>query len=111
MKRNAQSFICKDLPSDMRLKPGAIQFVTRAMEGGLPGPVVGFNHACPCGCGKRSFIRLNPEYWEPGTLPMWTRTGDDLHMTLTPSIGIRPQDATGAYHWHGFLKNGIFEEC
>jgi hypothetical protein len=72
--------------------------------------IVGFEHACPCGCGKLSFIRLNAEGWAPGTVPTWQRTGDDLHMTLTPSIGIKPL-VNGQYHWHGYLREGIFEEC
>ncbi len=108
MPKNAQSFIVTSI--DGPSKPGAIQFVTRYKGVEAKGPVVGFNHACPCGCGKWSFIRLNPEHWEPGTTPMWTRTGDDLHMTLSPSIGIKPQTAAG-YHWHGYLRNGVFEEC
>ena len=104
MPRNAQSFIVTrvDAPS----QPGAICF-TRHPDGGI----VGFSHVCPCGCGKWSFIRLNPELWEPGSrTPMWQRTGDDLHMTLTPSIGIHPQ-TNGVWHWHGYLRNGVFEEC
>lgn len=45
---------------------------------------------------------------------MWTRTGDDSHMTLTPSIGIHHQGADNGKpgcHWHGYLRNGVFEEC
>lgn len=106
MPRNAQSFIVEEMETPG--KPGAIQFVTRIYEDDKG--IVGFNHACPCGCGKWSFIRLNPERWVPGTAPMWSRTGDDLHMTLTPSIGIHPI-TNGAYHWHGYLRNGVFEEC
>lgn len=87
-------------------KAGAIQFVKHPDSG----VVVGFNHSCPCGCGKWSFIRLNPESWAPGEVPMWSREGDDLHMTLQPSIGIYPLTG-GQYHWHGFLRNGVFEEC
>lgn len=104
MPRNAVSFLVQRM--DTPAKPGAIQIV-RHPDNAI---VVGFNHACPCGCGAWSFIRLNAEGWTPGTVPIWERTGDDLHMTLTPSIGIRPQDARGQYHWHGYLKNGVFEE-
>jgi hypothetical protein len=106
MGRNAQSFIVATWETPA--KPGAIQFVT------LEGKVCGITHACPCGCGKGSFIRLNPEVWPPDTKPMWTRGGDDLHMTLAPSIGIHHQGADQGkpgYHWHGFLRNGVFEEC
>lgn len=104
MPRNAQSFIVDQWETPA--KPGAIQFASTDKG------IAGFTHACPCGCGIGSFIRLNPENWVPGTTPMWNRTGgDDLHMTLTPSIGIHPKDASGAYHWHGFLRDGVFEEC
>lgn len=105
MARNATSFLVEEMRGPSR--PGAVMMV-RHPDKDL---VVGFNHACPCGCGMWSFIRLNAEGWAPGTVPIWQRTGDDLHMTLTPSIGIRPQDAQGRYHWHGFLRNGVFEEC
>lgn len=108
--RNAQSFIV-DM-DDALNKPGAVRLAKRFGEDDKD--IVGFTHACPCGCGIRSFIRLNPERWAPGTTPMWMRTGDNLHMTLTPSIGIHHQGADQGkpgYHWHGFLRNGVFEEC
>lgn len=106
MKRNATSFIVPEMEHPG--KPGAIQFVRHPFHD----LIVGFNHACPCGCGKWSFIRLNGKGWAAGTVPMWQWVGgDELHMTITPSIGIKPQDAQGNYHWHGFLKAGVFEEC
>jgi hypothetical protein len=109
MARNAQSFIVETL--EMPGKPGAIQFSKNP-----DGERVGFSHCCPCGCGRWSFVRLNPERWAPGSrTPMWTVvSGDDLHMTLTPSIGIYHQGADQGkpgYHWHGYLRNGVFEEC
>ena len=104
MARNAVSFLANEI--ERPGKPGAIVFVKHAHQD----VVAGFNHACPCGCGKWSFIRLNPENWAPDTKPMWSRTGDDLHMTLTPSIGVHPLE-NGRYHWHGFLCNGVFEEA
>ena len=104
--RNAQSFLVEEMTYPG--KAGAIRMVKKHDKD----LIAGFEHACPCGCGKWSFIRLNPEGWAPGTVPMWKRvSGDDLHMTLTPSIGVLPRDPkTGAYHWHGFLENGIFVE-
>ena len=90
MPRNAVSFIVDEL--EMPGKAGAIQIV-RHPDSDL---IVGFNHCCPCGCGNWSFVRLNAEGWAPGTVPIWKlESGDDLHMTITPSIGIRPQDAQG----------------
>jgi hypothetical protein len=109
MKRNAASFIVDVL--EMPGKPGAIQFTLHPDSK----EIVGFSHCCPCGCGRWSFVRLNPEAWAPeDRTPMWTRTGDDQHMTLKPSIGIHHQGADQGkpgYHWHGYLTNGVFEEC
>lgn len=105
MARNAQSFVITERPLDPA-PAGAIRFL-RTEKG-----ICGFEHSCPCGCGGWSFVRLNPENWAPeGRTPMWSRTGDDLHMTLTPSIGVHPKDERGGYHWHGYLRNGVFEEC
>lgn len=108
--RNAQSFIVETM--EVPGRPGAIQFVRNDVKN----LVAGFNHACPCGCGAWSFIRLNAESWAPGTVPIWNRApeGDDLHMTLSPSIGIhgptRTHQPGSPYHWHGFLENGVFVE-
>lgn len=102
MPRNAKTFLVDKMEGETR--PGAIMFVKRGEF------VAGFNHSCPCGCGKWSFVRLNPELWAPGTTPFWTREGDDLNMTISPSIGIKPLE-NGRYHWHGYLRAGVFEEC
>lgn len=105
MPRNVQSFLVDKM--EYPGKPGAVQIV-RHPDRPL---VVGFNHSCPCGCGQWSFIRLNAEGWAPGAGQIWTlKSGDDLHMTLSPSIGIHPI-TNGSYHWHGYLRNGVFEEC
>lgn len=89
--------------------PGAVVLARHPDSGRL----VGINHACPCGCGSWSFIRLDPESWAPGTVPIWRREdagGDDLsRATLSPSIGVRPL-INGKYHWHGHLRDGIFTE-
>lgn len=103
MSRNAQSFIADRC--EHPAPTGAIVFMTMGPEK----KVAGFSHACPCGCGKWSFIRLNPENWTPGTKPMWTRQGDDERMTLAPSIGVHPIEQ-GKYHWHGYLRDGVFVE-
>jgi hypothetical protein len=39
----------------------------------------------------------------------WTVEGEWPKVTCSPSIGIHPQ-TNGAYHWHGFLKDGVFKE-
>lgn len=87
--------------------PGEVEKVTRHGTD----RVVGFAHSCPCGCGAHSFVRLNKEEWAQGT-QVWERTdagGDDWSkMTLSPSIGIHPL-TDGKYHWHGHLRDGVFE--
>ena len=102
-KRNATSFVVDKM--EFPGKAGAIKPVHKGEN------LVGIEHACPCGCGNWSWLRLDNS--ECPTFQKWDlKSGDLLHLTLDPSIGIRPKDPkTGAYHWHGYLKNGIFEEC
>lgn len=105
MPRNAKSFIVTTwtIPA----LAGAIQLVTMPEGHENSGKIVGINHACPCGCGRGSWIGFK----EYGFAEHWERTSDDWeHLTLTPSIGFLLQP-NGGYHWHGYLKNGVFEEC
>lgn len=76
------------------------------------GEHVGLIHTCPCGCGKFGAV-----YWknprEGGV--NWTVTGEWPNASLNPSIGFKggsdsPKGSDG-YHWHGYLRNGVFEEC
>lgn len=106
--RNAQSFI-SPTPLSFGEKAGAIHFAVFPAPAKNAGAQVGFTHSCPCGCGRLSFVRFNEAEWPKGTTPMWQRTGDDETMTVAPSIGIYPQ-VDGVFHWHGYLKNGVFEE-
>jgi hypothetical protein len=107
MSRNAQSFIVEKV--EMPGEPGAIQ-VCFGWNDENKDVVMGINHCCPCGCGLwgwMPFKTYNPtKCWEPTP-----KKGDDYtKLTLTPSIGfIRQQN--GGYHWHGYLRNGVFEEC
>lgn len=99
---NVRSFIVDKIEHPG--KAGAILFTTKFESE----EINGFVHACPCGCGIWSGIHFRNYNKEP----MWDRTGDDLHMTLTPSIGIHHvETGKSGYHWHGFLRNGVFEEC
>lgn len=95
MKRNAVSFIVDKV--DNGAKAGAIE--VRVLEG----RIYGIQHACPCGCGRLSWLPFGPEGWTP------EQTTDMTKLTLTPSIGMFRGD--NPYHWHGFLKDGVFEEC
>lgn len=76
------------------------------------GDQVGLIHACPCGCGKVGAL-----YWKNPTKggANWTVTGEWPKASLNPSIGFKgghdsPKGSDG-YHWHGYLRAGVFEEC
>lgn len=108
MARNAKSFLVDELK--MPGQPGAVHIV-RGWKDDNKHLIMGMNHCCPCGCGNWSFMRFEaygfPNFWGPQP-----KDGDDLtKLTLTPSIGIHPLADGGAYHWHGFLRDGVFEEC
>lgn len=72
----------------------------------------GIIHGCPCGCGAWSGL------WFKGRGaggPEWDVTGEWPNVTLSPSIGIHGSTRThqpgSPYHWHGYLRAGVFEEC
>ena len=98
-KRNARSVLVDRVVDGA--PPGAIVLTTMPGKG-----VVGISHNCPCGCGKWGWIAFKeygfPDYWE--------RRGSWDNLTLTPSIGFARNQTTGQFHWHGWLKNGVFEE-
>ena len=58
---------------------------------------------CPCGCGARSVITVGAET-KPRGFPSWQWNGSALAATLAPSI---KQTRCG---WHGFLRDGYWEE-
>lgn len=108
MKRNAQSVVVDkvEIPGNA----GEINFVYGWKEDNKH-LIMGMRHCCPCGCGKWGFMDFEAygfkSFWSPQP-----KTGDDLSkLTLTPSIGFMKDAKTGIYHWHGYLKNGVFEEC
>lgn len=93
--------------------PGAFFYIQYEKE-----PDVKIIHSCPCGCGMLSGINLKPHLGR--TSPMWRNSGTREKPTLTPSVGIHawapneahPQRAlkeADGFHWHGWLKNGVWE--
>jgi hypothetical protein len=107
MPRNAQSFIVETMP---RPAPAGAIEIRRGWKEENKHQIMGMVHACPCGCGGYSFMAFEAygfkEFWGPQP-----KDGDDFaKMTLTPSIGFMRQP-DGSYHWHGYLRNGVFEEC
>lgn len=79
---------------------------------------VGIVHSCPCGCGIISAINLIEHAGRNG--PLWQNSGSREKPTLSPSVGIhayehdpvnpvmKVKEADG-YHWHGWLRNGVWE--
>lgn len=70
-------------------------------------------HGCPCGCGGVSSFYLEgggngrPEHRV--TEGVWPK------VTVSPSIGIKYDvggmpGRDGGYHWHGYLRDGVFVE-
>lgn len=101
MARNATAFmVAGDDPR--RTEPGACQFIrTFGTE-----DRIGIIHACPCGCGGRSAMYFRGK---GGGSQEWDVEGEWPNVTCKPSVGIKPI-TNGAYHWHGFLKKGVFVE-
>jgi hypothetical protein len=68
----------------------------------------GINYGCPCGCGVTRAFNFNI----PGA-HQWD--GNEEKPSITPSLGIYPKDGRSqdgsGYHWHGYLRNGVFQEC
>lgn len=104
MKRNAAAVIVDELPWDA--PAGHIRY--RKSE---TGEIDGLSFGCPCGCGAHygaSFVKPHS----------WTFDGNVEKPTVNPSLGCYPTGnraadigPDGVYHWHGFLRVGVFEEC
>lgn len=100
MKRNAVAF---EATAETCTQAGAYRFMVNG-----EGEPVGINHACPCGCGRQGAMWFAGK--APDGHPEWTVEGEWPKVSLTPSIGFQMDKATGQYHWHGYLTNGVFEE-
>jgi hypothetical protein len=65
-----------------------------------------FHLRCPCGiCSKSSVLPLVAD----GSSDVWTLSGEPGRPTLTPSIHWFETDGTTT-HWHGWLRNGYFDD-
>lgn len=87
---------------------------------GVEGDHFGMNFKCPCGCGAVHGVGFDnrPADWvaKDRSRPTWHWDGNKEKPTLSPSLGLhRSHDGqtigADGYHWHGFLKAGVFEEC
>lgn len=86
-----------------REHPGAFYYVTRH------GHRVGMIHSCPCGCGTLGYLNFGEN-----RNPRWTLTGPEDAPTLDPSVAMTANaDDTSirydGYHWHGFLRDGLWK--
>lgn len=82
-------------------------------------PHVGLILDCPCGCGRRVAVNIDPPIGDAKTLPhAWQRTGETFdNITLSPSLlihgGAQFRDPTAddaevrtCKGWHGWIRNG-----
>jgi hypothetical protein len=103
-KRNAPCVIVQELPFDA---PAGHTTFDRDASGNL----VGMTFGCPCGCGGHYGASFGN-----GPNRRWTFDGNTEKPTVTPSLGCYPAGSQspvgpdGHFHWHGFLRSGIFEE-
>lgn len=97
----------KDFPNreGVKLPAGAYYFMVNEH-----GRKNGFIHGCPCGCGTRSAMWFEGEENAGG--PKWTVTGEWPKVTMSPSIGIGRgrEPCIAGFHWHGYLREGVFVE-
>lgn len=62
-----------------------------------------FWYCCPCGCGAIAPLTVGNGF-KPASGPSWKWNGSVKMPTLTPSV-----HRIG--HWHGWLRNGVWESC
>lgn len=60
-------------------------------------------YCCPCGCGHVGRLHVG-EATKPAESPSWAWTGGREAATLMPSVH-------HVGHWHGWLRNGVWESC
>lgn len=105
MARNAIAFEVAGYDDPRSHEAGAYWFV----NGPNGKEKAGILHACPCGCGKHGalyFRGSGTKYAE------WDLAGEWPAVSLTPSIGFWGSNTKEqGYHWHGYLRAGVFEEC
>lgn len=74
----------------------------RVVETGEDGEV-SFWYCCPCGCRAVAPLSAGRGF-KPATVPSWQWDGSTDAPTLTPSVN-------HVGHWHGWLRNGVWESC
>lgn len=62
-----------------------------------------FWYRCPCGCGVCGPLTVGSGF-KPADGPSWHWNGSLDAPTLSPSVH-------HVGHWHGWLRNGVWESC
>lgn len=82
--------------------PGTIRF---DKDGN--GQIARMPFKCPCGCGDVFGVSL-----KPAVANGWEWNGSQECPTLSPSVLCYDSKADRRVeHWHGYLRNGIWESC
>lgn len=71
----------------------------------------GILFGCPCGCGAMNSVAFRASR---AGRPSWNWDGNREKPTLSPSINILQFDEAGnrtGEHWHGWLRDGVFQSC
>jgi hypothetical protein len=78
--------------------PGSYRFTEPDADGELS-----FWYCCPCGC-KAVAPLIAGKGFKPSAGPSWQWNGMVNTPTLEPSVN-------HIGHWHGWLRNGVWESC
>lgn len=65
--------------------------------------IAAIDYICPCGCGAHGCLPIKQDVTNGA---WWRWNGDTENPTLEPSI-LRKAGC----RWHGYLRNGVWEEC
>jgi hypothetical protein len=63
-----------------------------------------FYYCCPCGCGRTAPLMVGNGFKPQADYPTWNWNGSLDKPTLQPSVH-------HVGHWHGWLRNGVWESC
>lgn len=80
-------------------KPGSFHIANRAVRG-----LHELFLFCPCGCGLENHLLVGANFKPGGARSSWRWNGSRNAPTLDPSINM-------VGHWHGWLRNGVWEVC
>lgn len=94
--------------SEVRTEPVPFTVVAEIGKDSPPGAAEywpsghGFNFRCPCGCKAVGGVRI-------AGAGAWQWDGNREKPTVSPSVLLYADANQG--HWHGWLRNGIWESC